>query len=177
MIRALVAGLCVVLGGCTANGPKYEQIQSAIPEMSPGSARVFFFRERGVSSSLRPEIRLNDVSVGRSVPGSFFFVDRPAGKYVAAVGREAGGRLAVPLEAGQVLYVRSYITTGAQVGYAQLELASKSQWDQALPRLAYIGTTISPAAVQPASTQRAGPGPAGPPDKARMEDLRGLLPK
>lgn len=181
MRRLALALACLALGGCAVTGPKYEEIQTTIPDVSPGNARVYFFRTAGFAGGgVRPEIRLNDDPVGKSVPGSFFYVDRPAGKYVAAVQTEVERTLDLALQTGQTVYVRSYVTPGVLVGHAQLELASPGDWEQLRTGLTYIGDPVAPGAARagngpaPSSTPQALPVSA--PEKTRMDDLRGLLP-
>jgi hypothetical protein len=180
MVRrlALVGSLCLVIAACSVNGPKYEDIQSSIPALSPGQGRIFFYRNGAIAGGLvRPEIRLNDEPVGHSAPGGFFFVDRPPGHYVVAATTETEVSLSLRLEAGHTLYVRSYVEVGILVGHPRFEIVTQEQWEGDLPQLSYAGDNISAGALPSAAPQESTTPEETSAEKARMEDLRGLLPQ
>ena len=68
--------------GC-APGPSFRQIEKEIPALAANQARIFFLQSTEYSGSDRAhEVRLNGFYIGKSVPGSFIFVDRNAGTYM-----------------------------------------------------------------------------------------------
>ncbi|WP_286898707.1 hypothetical protein [Achromobacter sp. UBA2119] len=80
MIAAAALG-AALLAGC--GGPRYKDVAGTIPVMVPDTGRIYFYQPPaplGVVSS-QPYLRDNGMKVGRSKPGSFFYVNRPAGKY------------------------------------------------------------------------------------------------
>lgn len=174
---ALMA-LVMLLAGCAATGPRYAEVEASMPSLRAGQGRIVFFRSTGVGPAVQPDIRLNGEVVGKSEPGSFFFIDRAAGRYTASARTEVESRVEVVVREGEVSYVESRITMGVFVGHPQLSTPASGQALAVLPALAYTGSVpLVPgrprqAAAAPASTSAAGlrPGPV------TMDDLRGLLP-
>lgn len=196
MIQSLRAALALafvfLLAGCAATGPRFIEVQGSLPELREGEGRVFFFREnKGMGAGVRPDVRLNGEVVGAPQPGSFFFVDRPAGHYTAQARTEAESSVSFELAAGESVYVSLQIGMGLLVGRPQLMVHPAAMGEAALPQLAYIGSIpLVPGQPHPVTggavrggTQTPtpqGPGPAPQAATRRspvtMDDLRGLLP-
>jgi hypothetical protein len=178
MFPPWLAAAAVVLAGC-ATGPRFNDVQSSIPEVTPGQGRIFFYRQAAlVGAALQPEIRLNDEVVGRSQPGSFFFVDRFPGPMRVATETEIENTLEFSLSPGQTRYVETSTTFGVMVGRVSPKLIDAEQAMRELQSLAYIGSAIPLAASRPGippsppATQRnAGPVPV------KLDDLQQLMPK
>ncbi|WMD22557.1 DUF2846 domain-containing protein [Achromobacter seleniivolatilans] len=95
----------LLLAGC--GGPRYKEVAGVIPVMVPETGRIYFYQPpapTGVVSS-QPYLRINERKVGRSKPGSFFFVNRPAGSYKVDTLRDDEA-LSFTLAPGQTRYVR-----------------------------------------------------------------------
>jgi hypothetical protein len=136
---AAVSLASLVLAGC-ASGVKHKDMLSAMPSMGPGQGRIYFFRSNSfVGAALQPEIRLNAEAVGKSMPGGFFYVDRPAGKYVAAASTETEKTLTFDLAAGETKYVRSSTSFGIVVGRVILDLETAAKANEELGDLSYTG--------------------------------------
>lgn len=108
----------LLLAGCA--GPRYGEIASQIPAIEAGNGRIYVYQpeQAGGASAAEPAILVDGRKVGRSKPGRFFFVDRPAGAHTlaTALDKKAGrAALPVPLEAGQTRYVRTDVVSGTQV--------------------------------------------------------------
>lgn len=104
LVAAAVLG-AALLAGC--GGPRYKDVASTIPMMVPETGRIYFYQPPapvGVVSA-QPYLRVNGLKVGRSKPGSFFYVNRPAGKYVVDTLRD-DEQLSFTLAPGQTRYVR-----------------------------------------------------------------------
>jgi hypothetical protein len=102
----------ISLIGC-ASGPRFADYEKRVPPPRTGYGRIWFYRESRFYASLRqPEILLNEEKIGNAKPGSFFYVDRPAGNYVVTC--ESGGinecRLVLAPESTR--YVRFSIVMG-----------------------------------------------------------------
>lgn len=124
MLAAAVLG-ATLLAGC--GGPRYKDVAGTIPVMVPETGRIYFYQPPaplGVVSG-QPYLRVNGIKVGRSKPGSFFYVNRPAGKYVIDTLRD-DETLSFTLSPGQTRYVRLSIegATGnaASVGRQDMQL-------------------------------------------------------
>ncbi|MCE2970406.1 MAG: DUF2846 domain-containing protein [Burkholderiales bacterium] len=137
-LLALVA-LAAVIAGC-ASGPKYQDVAKSIPALKPNEGRVFFFRSSSVvGAAVQADIRLNGTVVGTSIPGGFFYVDRPAGNYVAASSTETEKTLSFTLAAGETKYVRSSVGLGLLVGRVILELEDPKAAQAEIETLSYTG--------------------------------------
>ncbi|MEJ6020841.1 DUF2846 domain-containing protein [Ramlibacter sp. PS4R-6] len=139
-LRFAAAAAVVALAGCAATGAKYETMASGLPAMKAGEGRIFILRDSGmVGAALQPEIKLNGVVVGKSQPGGFFYVDRPAGNYTATAATETEKAATFTLAAGETKYVRSYMTMGIMVGRVNLELLDPARASAMLQGLSYTG--------------------------------------
>lgn len=142
----MIAGALVgaaMLAGC--GGPRYQDVAGTIPIMVPDTARIYFYQPPapiGVVSN-QPYLRINGVKVGRSKPGSFFFVNRPAGKYEIDTLRD-GESLSFTLSPGQTRYVRLSIEgvagNASSVGRQDMRLEeSEAVAQQEMAPLKYWG--------------------------------------
>jgi hypothetical protein len=183
----LVATACLslLLAACAATGPKFAEVESSLPQMRAGEGRVFFFRENTpVGAAVRPDVRLNGEVVGAPTPGSFFFVDGPAGRYTADARTESESTVQFDLGAGESAYVSLQINMGFLVGRPQLIVHAPVSGAAALTGLAYIGNIpLVPGSAGPVTAgpvrPRSAPGSEPLPvrqGKVTMDDLRGLLP-
>lgn len=141
MIAAAALG-AALLAGC--GGPRYKDVAGTIPIMVPETGRIYFYQPPaplGVVSS-QPYLRVNGTKVGRSKPGSFFYVNRPAGKYEIDTLRD-GESLSFTLAPGQTRYVRLSIegaTGNGSVGRQDMRLEeSEAVAQQELSPLKYWG--------------------------------------
>ncbi|KNY10356.1 hypothetical protein AKG08_11635 [Achromobacter piechaudii] len=133
------AGSLLLLAGCA--GPRYADISSNIRDLEPGSGRLYFYQPGSADSAeaVRPVIMVDGRKVGRSSPGRFFFVDRPAGTrtlIIAADRKDPDAALKAELPAGQSIYVRVELVDGKPV--LRLEDSAESA-TQALAGLHYWG--------------------------------------
>ncbi len=77
----LVACMLALLGAC-ASGPKYNEVQSAIPTIPADQGRIYVYRSASMlGGAIQPSVMLNGEKVGDSKPGGFFFVDRAPGNF------------------------------------------------------------------------------------------------
>lgn len=179
----LLLALCALLTGCSATGPKFTEVEASFPNLKADTGRIYFYRTAGLGMAVQPDIRLNGDIVGQSQPNSFFFVDRPAGQYVASARTEAESTLDIHLRAGKSVYVQTSITMGLMVGRVSFSEQSESVARDHLPGLAYNG----PVPVFAGPSRGPGTRPADEPPAAgtirqgtaratTMDDLSGLLP-
>lgn len=148
LARVVMAGLAVgvFLGGC-ASGVKHADMAASIPTLKAGEGRVYFLRSASMlGAAIQPDIKLNGEVVGASKPGGFFFVDRPAGKYVVSVATETEKTLHLTLDSGETKYVRSSPTVGILVGRVVLSQESAEDAVDELAGLSYTGELVKPAA-------------------------------
>ncbi len=142
MKLAAVAATAVALAGCA--GPQYQSLQGRIPPIAQGNGRIYFYQPQTTPvAAAQQKLRVNQDVVGRNKPGSFFFVDRPAGSYVVTNLYWTGEGVSFRLDAGQTRYVRvtaeSLGSTGA-VGNLSMELVDPPERAEAeMLRLRYWG--------------------------------------
>jgi len=96
-----------------------------------------------VGAAIQPDIRLNGQVIGASKPGGFFFVDRPAGNYVASASTETEKTVSFTLQPGETKYIRSSIGFGIVAGRAVLEPETPEKAKAELGSLSYTGTVAS----------------------------------
>ena len=139
----LAAAALVLVSGC-ATGIKHEQMASGMPSLKSGEGRIYFFRSSSmVGAAVQPEIRLNGQVVGTSKPGGFFYLDRPAGNYVAAASTETEKSVSFTLQPGETKYIRSSVSFGLVVGRVVLEPETPEKAKAELGSLSYTGAPIA----------------------------------
>jgi hypothetical protein len=141
---ALLVAAGALTAGC-ATGPKHDEMASSIPSLKPGEGRIYFFRRlnMGWGAGIQPDIKLNGQVVGKSMPGGFFFVDRPAGNYVASVMTETEKTLSFTLAPGETKYVRSSPGLGVVVYRIALDLETREKAMADLGSLSYTGEPLA----------------------------------
>ncbi|WP_296228759.1 DUF2846 domain-containing protein [Ralstonia sp. UBA689] len=146
--RMLLIGLAAafLLGAC-ASGVKHADMAASIPTLKAGEGRIYFLRSSSMlGAAVQPDIRLNGEVVGVSKPGGFFFVDRPAGKYVVSAATETEKTLHLTLSSGETKYVRSSPSVGIVVGRVVLSQESEEDAVEELAGLSYTGELVKSAA-------------------------------
>lgn len=139
-LRLATAAAVVALAGCAATGARHADMASSIPSLKPGDGRIYFFRSSSiVGAAVQPDIRLNGQVVGESKPGGFFYVDRPAGNYVASASTETEKTVSFTLQAGETKYIRSSVSMGLLVGRVVLEPETPEKGRVEIASLAYTG--------------------------------------
>jgi len=135
-----------LMTGC-ASGPKYAEVAKSIPTLQADQGRVYFFRSASMfGAAIQPDIRLNNEVVGTSQPGGFFYLDRPAGQYVAATSTETEKTLSFVLDAGETKYVRTSPSFGVIAGRMVPTLETPEAAQKELPELSYTGKPAAAAA-------------------------------
>jgi hypothetical protein len=140
---AALAAVVVLAAGC-ASGVKYQDMAASMPSVKAGEGRIYFFRSSSMfGAAIQPDIRLNDTVVGTSKPGGFFYVDRPAGNYVAAAATETEKTASFTLAPNEIKYLRTSPSMGLMVGRIVVELESPDKAKAELQSLSYTGTVAA----------------------------------
>jgi hypothetical protein len=143
MFVATCAAIAItaIASGC-ASGPKYSEVASSMPALKAGEGRIYFFRSGSMmGAAIQPDIKLNGQVVGQSKPGGYFYVDRPAGTYVASASTETEKTASFKLDAGETKYLRSSPSFGLLVGRIVIELESPEKATAELPSLSLTTVT------------------------------------
>lgn len=136
---ALAATAVALASGC-ATGIKHDQMASSLPSLKAGEGRIYFFRKAILmGDGIQPDIRLNGQVVGQSKPNGFFYVDRPAGNYLASTSSETEKTLSFTLQPGETKYIRSSAGMGIIVYRIHLEPETPEKAKAELGSLSYTG--------------------------------------
>jgi hypothetical protein len=142
MRRAINFGLLVlaaaILTSC-ASGLKFTELQPDMAAHSPELGRIFFYRATAFGALLRPDVLLNGERVGEAIPQGFFYVDRPAGDYVAATSTEVERKVSFTLEKGQARFIRFKVSMGFFAGHVYGELVDEAEAKEEIKDCKYIG--------------------------------------
>lgn len=143
MRRALFAAvpLALLLAGC-ATGPKYAEVVSTLPSLTPSDGRIYFYRPSAFGAGVQPDIKLNGQKVGTAKPHGFYFVDRAPGDYEVTAATETEKRLTFTLEPRQERFVRLKIQMGLLVGRIVPELVDKAEAEGELAGLSFIADPL-----------------------------------
>lgn len=127
--RALAGALALLIVGC-ATTPADEGAAPS-PTPPPGSGRIVFFRTSNIFGfSMRSDIVLNERFVGRSAPATKFSVDVPPGVHHVSIPNSVYSgthTLQVPVKAGEIVYVRTWIGSSSFAGGTEAEVVSTTE--------------------------------------------------
>ncbi len=151
----LLAVLAACLFGCSASGPRFSEMAGSIPSLGENQGRIYFYRTSIMGMAVQPDVTVNGQFVGKSQPGSFFFIDRPAGTYRASARTEAEGTIDITLRPKQTAYILMSISAGLMVGRPEFERVAESEGRKELPPLAYGGS--APVSTKAASASSPAP--------------------
>ncbi|MBV8660099.1 MAG: DUF2846 domain-containing protein [Burkholderiales bacterium] len=147
MIKSICSAVVLaLLSGCainTATGPHLAEIKDKIPPMEPGKGRIYFYRTFvKFAGNVETDIQIDHKPVGRSIRGSFFFVDKEPGNYEIETTTEWEHKEHVSVAAGSTYYFQTFASMGAWVAHI---IPEEHTADEALPdiaTLAYIGPAL-----------------------------------
>jgi hypothetical protein len=142
--RLLTIGTFAFLAGCATGGIKHAEMKVSMQALKSDEGRIYFYRNASMlGAAIQPDIKLNDATVGSSVPGGFFFIDRPAGNYEAHATTEVERKLTFTLTTGETKYIRTSPSFGVLVGRINFDLVNAPDAEAELASLSYTGTTLS----------------------------------
>lgn len=130
-------GFFILLTGC-ATGPKYLEVKDTIPSLNYEYGRMYFYRTSVLGAAIQPQILVNGASVGKAVPGGFFYVDRPPGEYEVITTTEVERELSFILEEGQTRYIRLDISMGFFVGHIYPNLIEPEVAKEEITKCSYV---------------------------------------
>jgi hypothetical protein len=153
IVRPLAIGLCLLAVGACASGPSVVAAQPAIPQVAPGTARVWFIRQFEPSeSTARPMIYANGTRVAPSEPGGAFYRDFSPGDYIFTVdsdGRDTNQATSLQLMLGTQTYLEiqslhNWASNGGENGDARDTFYVRAPsanflTKYYLPQLTYLG--------------------------------------
>jgi hypothetical protein len=167
LIKLALICLAVCLASCLtgcATGVKYQDMKSSIATLNPDQGRIYFVRkDTMVGAAIQPNIFLDNVNVGESKPGGFFYIDTNPGNHLVSTTTEIENKLTFVLDAGETKYVRTSISLGLFVGHVTPQLVSVDDAMTDLQEAKYIGKNAiakSPNQTKVADSGTPAPQPA-----------------
>lgn len=154
-----------------ADTKTYAVLHASEPAIPDGQGRIYFYRESGIMGlTLRPAIYIDGVGTGgHSIPGDYFYIDRPAGDHLVNTRTEKKESVSVTVVAGQAIYVKTSVSMGFLIGHVIPEVVPASVAEKEIKDCDYEGpqtlpatasTPAAPAASEPAPAPAAQPAPA-----------------
>jgi hypothetical protein len=104
---AILLLLFSTLTGCVFY-PRFGSASKDFPALQAGQGRIFFYRDHRFPNSV--SIYLNGKPIGYSLPGVFFYLDEPGGKYYTVVcpdGEGGDNDVQFWLTSGETKYIRT----------------------------------------------------------------------
>lgn len=138
--RMSLAFIALALLSACASGPKYNEVAATFPKPGSGDGRIWFYRP-GIAfgAGIQPGVLLNGVRVGESVPGGFFYIDRPGGNYEVLLSTEVDRKVTFTLAPGQERYVKMTVGLGVIVYRVYPELVDEGIGRGEIVETSYIG--------------------------------------
>lgn len=95
-----------MLAGCAR--PGYDAVETRYANLPAGQGRIYVYQPSSPGDPVTgsPYVLVNGRKAGRTSPGDFFFVDRPAGHYTLTIDYYGSAPLKFDLAVGQTRYVR-----------------------------------------------------------------------
>ena len=118
--------LVMVLAAC-ASGPRFTELKPDMTTLNPDMGRIFFYRPSFLGAAIYPDVMLNGERVGEAKAQGFFFVDRPAGEYVAVTSTEVERKVSFTLDKGQTRFIRFKISMGFFAGHVYGEIVDEAE--------------------------------------------------
>jgi hypothetical protein len=135
----VVLPFVVILVASCASGEKYGEVSDRIPPVSEGLGRIFFYRPSAMAGGLKPQIRVNDIAVGKSISKGFLFIDREPGQYTVATSTLMEHSQSFSLAAGETCYVKLRSSVGLVAGHILPGLVTEEEARRELAGMKYIG--------------------------------------
>lgn len=138
--RLLFSAMALVLLSACASGPKYTEVEKTFPRLAAGQGRIWFYRSGTMfGAGIQPDVLLNGAKVGDSVPGGFFYVDRPVGNYEVLLSTEVERKVTFTLEPRQERYIRMTVSLGVIVYRVYPELVDPAEGRREIIDASYTG--------------------------------------
>ena len=139
-IKFICLSFVIVLSGCATVDLEDAAMDVAAKKFnppSPGNSGLYIFRNMGVGTALKKDIRLNGECIGESAP-SIYFYNEVAGNQEHEISTESEfspNKVYLPTLAGKNYFVENFITMGAFVGGANLRIIEEAEGKDAVMKL------------------------------------------
>jgi len=132
---AILAVTTAMLAACAR--PSYDETEEMYAALPAGQGRIYIYQpsSAGDPTTGSPYVLVNGWKTGRTAPGNFFFVNRPAGLYSITIDYNSGPPLMLQLAAGETRYVRVN-KGGLKLTYSE---ESKDKAETELASMSYHG--------------------------------------
>ncbi len=137
----VVVCVAVLVTGC-ASGPKFAEVKDRISKQGPDEGRIYLYRTTTLGAALKPQIKLNGKSIGKSVAKGFMYVDAKPGNYEIMTSTEVDRKLSFTLKEGQTRYVKFNVSMGFFVGHVYPKLVENAVGKKEIQECSYTGQEI-----------------------------------
>lgn len=136
MVLFLLALLLTSLG--CAGGVSYSDYVNQIPALETQQSRLYIYRTSVLGAAIQPEIRVDDVVVGKAVAQGFIFTDVKPGDHQVRCSTEVKRSLSLTTKPGQTRYVRLDVSMGFLVGHISPKLVDEVTALEELTKCKYL---------------------------------------
>jgi hypothetical protein len=111
---------------------------------SSGNAGLYIYRNLGIGTALKKDIRVDGKCIGESAPGVFFLTEVSGDKTheVTTESEFSPNKLSMIFNAGKNYFIRQYIKFGVFVGGADLELVTDEEGKEEIRKLALASNGV-----------------------------------
>ena len=137
----ILLGLCISAADLMA-------AQFTLPPLNPDKGRIFFYRDNSYGGgAVRPSIYLNNKVVGKSIPGTFFFIDQDPGPQLVSTTTEVENKVDFTILPGQTKFVRTSVAMGFAVGRVTPEVVENSIAANEIAEKTNFGPAVKKGAI------------------------------
>jgi hypothetical protein len=145
----------------------YATLHAGEPAIPDGMGRIYVYRENAfMGGAVEPAIKIDGVDTqGYSMPGEYFYIDRPAGSITLSTSTEKNESTQVEIVAGKAVYVKTEVSMGFFVGHV-----TPSVVDEATAAQTIAGCELEKFELSVARPATTAPAPAAAPATAPATD-------
>ena len=136
-----VISFAVMVTGC-ASGPKFSEVKDSFGNINAQQGRIFMYRNTTFGAALKPKIKINGESIGKTVANGFTFVDLKPGNYEIMTSTEVDRSLLLTLGKGQTRYVKFNVSMGFLVGHVYPTLVETAVGEKEIKACSYTGPQL-----------------------------------
>ncbi|MGJ8644408.1 MAG: DUF2846 domain-containing protein [Luteolibacter sp.] len=107
---AVISASALGLISC-ASGPTYAEVSKKLPPVPQGKGRVFVYRDASIGTTIKPPVKIDGATVGKSMGNCFFYSDQSPGTHVISITTESKHSTMFNVNSGQPTFIRCRVTS------------------------------------------------------------------
>jgi len=112
-----ILATAILVTGCASPGPRFTEYHATLAPPAEGMGRIWFYRKSAMfGDALVPRINLDNIKVGKTVPGTYFQLETTPGLHKVSVTTESTKEVVVNVTTNENSYVQFYLVPGVFVG-------------------------------------------------------------